>query len=199
MLGADDGTPWVVVQPGATDPRRRWPPGRFAVVADALATAGARVAVNGSSPERELVAAVCRRMRHRALDLAAQNLSLGGLAGVLARAALLLSNDTGPLHLAQAVGTASVGVYWFSNLLISAPLFAARHRYCVALEPNCPLCGQDNVAGRCAHQASFVAKVGVDAVRDQALALFAEVVNSRSSASYSTAPSRSPSGSHKAR
>lgn len=186
-LGADDGTPWVLVQPGATDPRRRWPPERFAAVADALAAAGARVAVNGGPDECAVVAAVIAAMRHPAVDLAASGLSRSGLVGVIARAALVLSNDTGPLHLAQALGTASVGIYWFSNLLISGPLFVARHRDAVALDPRCPVCGQDNVVARCAHDVGFVDSVAVDTVRDQALSLLAEVLTSRSSASSSTA------------
>lgn len=186
-LGPDDGAPWVVVQPGATDPRRRWRPERFAAVADALAAAGARIAVNGARDERETVQAVMAAMRHPAVDLAEAGLSLGGLAGVIARSALVLSNDTGPLHLAQALGTASFGIYWFSNLLISGPLFAARHRHAVALDPHCPVCGQENLSSRCPHDVSFVDAVSVDAVRDQALALFAEVLTSRSSASSSTA------------
>lgn len=186
-LGADDGAPWVVVQPGATDPRRRWRPERFAAVADALAAAGARIAVNGGPDERAVVAAVIAAMRSPAVDLAAAGLSRSGLVGAIARAALVLSNDTGPLHLAQALGTASIGIYWFSNLLISGPLFTGRHRHAVALDPRCPVCGQDNVGARCAHDVSFVDAVSVDAVRDQALALLAEVLTSRSSASSSTA------------
>ena len=78
-------------------------------------------------------------------------------------------------------------ICWFSNLLISGPLFAARHRHAVVLDPRCPVCGQDNVGARCAHDVSFVDAVAVDAVRDQALALLAEVLTSRSSASSSTA------------
>jgi ADP-heptose:LPS heptosyltransferase len=186
-LGVDDRMRWVVVQPGASDPRRRWPAERFAAVADALADAGARVAVNGSAEERALVQSVRAAMRHPALDLATADLSLSGLVGVLARAALLVSNDTGPLHLAQTVGTPSVGVYWFSNLLVSAPLIVARHRHLVALRPDCPVCGSDNVSGRCAHDVSFVSEVSVDAVRDAALALWADELASSSSAASSTA------------
>jgi ADP-heptose:LPS heptosyltransferase len=186
-LGADDGTPWVMVQPGASDPRRRWPPERFAAVADALAEAGARIAVNGSADERTLVKSVRAAMRHPALDLAAVGLSLSGLAGVLARAALIVSNDTGPLHLAHAVGTPSVGVYWFSNLLVSAPLVAARHRPLVALQPVCPICGGDAVGERCPHDVSFVSEVSVAAVRDAALELWSEGLASSSKAASSTA------------
>ena len=171
--------PLVVLQPGATDPRRRWAPERFAAVADALADAGARIAVNGSADERDLVRQVCRAMRHPAHDLAAAGLSLSGLAGVLSRAALVLSNDTGPLHLAQAVGAATFGIYWFSNLLISAPLVGARHRHAVSLSARCPVCGRENLPDPCGHQVSLVDDVGVDEVAAGALALYREEVARR--------------------
>ncbi|UXY16306.1 glycosyltransferase family 9 protein [Chitiniphilus purpureus] len=170
----DDAKPLVVIQPGATDPRRCWAPARFAAVADALAEAGARIAVNGSEAERDRVRAVITAMRADALDLATPQLSLSGLLGLLSRATLLVSNDTGPLHLAQAVGTASVGIYWFTNLLISAPLAAARHRHAVSLQVHCPVCGRENVTAHCGHPASFVDAVGVDEVRTLALALYRE-------------------------
>lgn len=171
--------PLVVVQPGATDPRRRWAPERFAAVADALADAGARIAVNGSADERDLVRQVCRAMRHPAHDLAAAGLSLSGVAGVLSRAVVLLSNDTGPLHLAQAVGTATFGIYWFSNLLISAPLAAARHRHAVSLSARCPVCGRENHPDPCGHDASWVDDVSVGEVAAGALALYREEVARR--------------------
>jgi len=167
----DDGAPLVVLQPGATDSRRRWPAERFAAVADALADKGATIAINGSADERNLVDTVAAVMSHPAHRLAGR-LSLSGLAGLLSRAALLVSNDTGPLHLAQALGTPSVGVYWLSNLLVSSPLTADRHRQAWALGTNCPICGVQNLDMRCEHDASFVADVPVDKVLAPAFALY---------------------------
>ncbi|MGN6390518.1 MAG: glycosyltransferase family 9 protein, partial [Burkholderiaceae bacterium] len=63
------GRPLVVIQPGATDARRRWPAERFAAVADALAQRGAAVAVNGTQEEGSVVRAVLERMREPAIDL----------------------------------------------------------------------------------------------------------------------------------
>lgn len=178
--------PLVLIQPGATDPRRRWPPEHFAAVADALVAAGARIAVNGGPDERELVRAVIASMHHPAIDLVAHGLSLSGLVGVLRRATLLVSNDTGPLHLAQAVGTASVGIYWFTNLLISAPLVAARQCHTVSLRVHCPECGREIAQAPCSHTASLVADVAEHEVRQAALTLYREVSASRAIASLST-------------
>lgn len=169
--------PLAVLQPGATDPRRCWPPEKFAAVGDALAKAGAVIAINGSPGEREVVSAVIGHMRSTAVDLCG-TLSLSGLAALLARARLVVSNDTGPLHLAQAVGTPTVGIYWLTNLLVSAPLVQHRHRHVVCARVHCPACGADNLHRRCEHDPSFVADVDTEEVITLALELFEPGVTS---------------------
>ena len=166
IVPASNG-PLVVLQPGCTDPRRRWPADAFAALADALGAAGAVIAINGTADEAPLVHAVRAAMRLDAIDLCGR-LSLGGLAGLMSRARLVVGNDTGPLYLAEAVGAATVGVYWLTNLSISGPLFRARHRYALSERTRCPVCGTDNVAARCPHDDSFVADVPLDAVLDPA-------------------------------
>ncbi len=163
--------PFVVLSPGATDPRRRWPVERFAAVGDALAAAGAAVVVQGDNQERGLSAGVVAAMRQPALD-AAGMLSLGGLAALLSRATLVVANDSGPLHLAQAVGAATVGLYWLINLFVSGPPTVARRRYAFSLRTACPVCGQDNTGRRCEHDPSFIADIAVEEVVAQALDLW---------------------------
>ena len=155
--------PLLLLQPGASDPRRRWPAEHFARVADKLAEAGMTVAVHGTSEEREIVQSVISMMKYQATALTGR-LSLGGLCALLERCALLISNDTGPLHLAVALGTPAVGIYWLSNLVESQPLQQSRHRAAWATLTACPVCGRDNLWQRCAHQASFVAQVSVEDV-----------------------------------
>lgn len=153
----------VVVQPGATDPRRRWPPERFAAVADAVAAEGAQIVINGSAEEFVLADAVARAMRHPAINIAGRA-NLSGLCGLLGRASLVISNDTGPLHLAHALGTPCVGIYWFTNMIESAPLQQAHHRAALSLRIHCPVCGAENIHTRCTHEASFVDDVSLDEV-----------------------------------
>ena len=164
--------PLVAIHPGASDPRRRWPPERFAAVGDALAAAGARVLVLASSADRALTAAVVAAMRAPAEDLAGR-LSLGGITGLLERCALLVGNDSGPRHLAGAVGTSTVGVFWCGNMINAGPLFRMYHRAAVSFRNTCPVCGADQGRGRCPHDPSFVADVEVDEVRGYALDLLA--------------------------
>lgn len=171
-LPAVPGERLAILQPGASDPRRRWPASCFAALGDRLAQQGLQVAINGSPGEAALVAEVASGMRHRAVPLAGR-LGLHGLCGLLARARLLVSNDTGPLHLALALGVPSVGIFWLTNLVEGMPLRPSLLHAALSLRTCCPVCGRDNVALRCPHDASFVADVRLDEVAllaDRALA-----------------------------
>lgn len=170
VLRPEPGRRLVVLQPGSTDRRRCWSPNRFAAVGDALAAAGLQVAVNGTAAEAPVVREVVERMHSPAVDLSGR-LGLGGLCGLLERAALLVSNDTGPLHLGMALGTPSVGIYWFTNLIESGPLRQERHRPLLSVQVHCPVCGADNQVHRCEHDPSFVDTVGVDQVTELAMQL----------------------------
>jgi ADP-heptose:LPS heptosyltransferase len=161
----------VALHPGATDPRRRWPAGGFAAVGDALAEAGAEVLVTGTGVEQDVVQHVLDAMRMPAVPVM-DAFGLGGLAALYAECAAVVSNDTGPVHLAEAVGSATVGIYWVGNHINGAPTDRARHRPLVAWTIHCPVCGVDCTRGPgCGHEPSFVADVPVEEVRDAALEL----------------------------
>jgi len=164
------GGPLVAVHAGATDGRRRWSPERFAVVADALAAAGARVLLVGAADDAPLTAAVAAAMRGSAQDLAG-TVSLGGLAALLARCRVVVGNDSGPLHLAEAVGAATVGIYWCGNVINAAPLTRTRHRIHESWRLACPDCGADTVREGCTHSPSFVDDVAPEPVAASALDL----------------------------
>lgn len=101
---------YVVVHPGATSPSRRWPPERFARLADTIAGRGFRVVLSGTRGETDVTGAVRDRMRMPAADVTGR-CTLGAFAVLLRAAALLVGNDTGPAHLAAAVGAPSVTVF----------------------------------------------------------------------------------------
>jgi ADP-heptose:LPS heptosyltransferase len=168
----DDGHPIVVLHPGALDPRRRWPADRFAAVGDALAQTPARIVVTGSSDECAIVDEVVSAMHAPALGLAGR-LSLRGLVGLLARSAVLISNDTGPRHVAEAVGTPTVGIYWCANLVNVGSLSRVLHRALVSWQLTCPDCGLNcmTVPDRCPHDPSFVADIPVASVVAEAVDL----------------------------
>jgi ADP-heptose:LPS heptosyltransferase len=172
LVDFDDATPLVVLHPGATDGRRRWPAASFAAVGDAVADFGARVVLTGTQPEAGLVADVARRMRGPAAN-AAGRLDLNALTGLLAAASLVVANDTGPLHLAEALGRPTVGIYWCGNVINAAPFFRARRRVHMSWRLACPTCGTDCMQATCDHRETFVADVPVDEVVASATELLA--------------------------
>lgn len=113
--------------PGAVEPFRRWEPERFAHVADALSRDGLRAVLVGSKGDREASAAVKGAMSEPVVDLTAR-VSLGGTAAVMADAALVITNDSGACHLADAVGAPSVTVYLGTGADRWAPLDEDLHR-----------------------------------------------------------------------
>jgi lipopolysaccharide heptosyltransferase II len=111
----DDERPLVVVHVGASAPSRRWPAERFGQAADVLAyEQGARIVFTGSAEEAALVATARAGMQQPSHSLAGR-LSLGQLGALIARADLLLGNNSGPAHLAAALGTPVVDVYALTN------------------------------------------------------------------------------------
>jgi lipopolysaccharide heptosyltransferase II len=112
-LGA--GRPWVLVHPGATAASRRYPPDRFGAAVRQIARAtGAAALVTGDGSERELVAEVCRTAGGLVHPLAGC-LSLADMAALVDAAPLLITNNTGPAHIAAALGTPVVDLYALTN------------------------------------------------------------------------------------
>jgi ADP-heptose:LPS heptosyltransferase len=108
------GAPWIVLGPTATWPDKMWPAERFAALYWSLAAgslAGARVAVlaGPGALERERAAPMLAALP-QAIDLCG-NLTLPEAAACLARAALFVGNDSGPMHLAAAAGAPTLGLF----------------------------------------------------------------------------------------
>jgi len=105
--GAASNGEYVVVHPGASVPARACPPQRCGEIVTALASAGRRVLVTGGPDERELTASVAGRS---GVDLGGRT-DLGQLASVIAGARCAVVANTGPAHLAAAVGTPVVSLF----------------------------------------------------------------------------------------
>jgi lipopolysaccharide heptosyltransferase II len=102
---------FAVLHAGASAPSRRWPAARFAAVAQRLATRGCPALVVGDAREAALAAAVAGR-RGRSL---AGELTLAELAALIADARLFIGNNSGPMHVAAAMGTPVVALYAGTN------------------------------------------------------------------------------------
>ena len=101
---ADSGTPLVGLFPGAGHPSRRWPLEQFASLADFLIrNDGVRVLVFVGPEERDFIKEIRQQFPPSVVIL--DQLSIPQLAAAQARLAAFVSNDTGPMHIAAAVGT----------------------------------------------------------------------------------------------
>ena len=98
----------VLINPGAGWGAKRWPVERYAAVALGLVQRGLRVLVNAGPGEELLAAAIVQKSGGAATPITC---SLGQLISLTRRAALVIAGDTGPLHLACALGRPVVGIY----------------------------------------------------------------------------------------
>lgn len=107
-------TPIAVLNPGGNNPAKRWPTERFAALGDYLAQHhGLTIAIAGGPNERELADAIAAQCAPTTptLNLPAVGLGIPALKGILQRARLLITNDTGPRHIAAAFGTPVVTLF----------------------------------------------------------------------------------------
>ncbi|MBB5897191.1 glycosyltransferase family 9 protein [Kutzneria kofuensis] len=162
----------VTLHPGATDPRRRWPAEKYAEVAVHAVSQGHGVAVVGNGAESALVQEIVDRARSRSrspmsIRGLAGVLDLNGLVGVLARSDVVVANDSGPRHMAEAIGTPTVSVFWCGNMINAGPFWRGVHRPHISWMVHCPVCGRwltDQNVPDCGHRTPWVADVPVDGV-----------------------------------
>jgi lipopolysaccharide heptosyltransferase II len=120
--GVGDETLLIGVHAGSINgSAKRWPAAHWAELADRLHDEyGATVVLTGSGDERPIVQAVTRAMRTRPIVLAGET-TVDELAAVLAHCAVVLSGDSGPLHIAVALNRPTVSVYGPTDSAISGP------------------------------------------------------------------------------
>lgn len=126
----DDGVPTLVISPCASHARRNWRSERHAAVADHAAAAGWRVVLCGgrSALERETADAIVAQAQAPLLDMVGRD-TLKQLPALLVRADLVMTPDSGPMHIANAMGTAVLGLHAASNPARSGPY--SDRRWCV--------------------------------------------------------------------
>jgi lipopolysaccharide heptosyltransferase II len=114
--GMGSGDLWAVIHPGSTAPSRRYAPESYVEVAKRLVRDhGFRLVFTGGAAECETVEGIRHAMGGLpSLSLAGQ-LDLAELAALIGRAPLLISNNTGPVHIASSVGTPVVDLYALTN------------------------------------------------------------------------------------
>jgi heptosyltransferase II len=115
----------VGICPGAAfGPAKRWWPERFAVLADRLLSSdGLRVVFFGSPDEVPLIECIRTQMTSEAISLAGQD-TLGSFMALAARCAVMVTNDSGSMHIASAVGTRVVALFGPTDPCRTAPITA---------------------------------------------------------------------------
>ncbi|GAB4044258.1 lipopolysaccharide heptosyltransferase II [Spirosoma jeollabukense] len=120
VQGVDLDRPWLVLHPGVSEAKRRYPADDFAKALSQLRQkTGYQIVLTGSQSEQPLTARIEQQLRRHTdgepiINLAGQ-LTIGQLIGLLAEAPLLIANNTGPVHIAAAVGTPVVVLYAKTN------------------------------------------------------------------------------------
>lgn len=114
--------PVVAIHAGARNGQaKRWPPAHIAALADRLVTElDALVVLTGAPNETPLARAILRRVRHPVLNLTGQT-TIPELVALLAASDLLVTGDSGPMHIACAVGTPVVALHGPTDPAISGP------------------------------------------------------------------------------
>lgn len=119
--------PYVCIHPGASVADKRWSPEFFAQVADRLSIQGFQIVLTGTASETVLNQSVAETMRSSVIDLTGKT-DLGTLASLLKQAQLVICNDTGVSHLADALKVKSVVIFSNSDPNRWAPLDRQIHR-----------------------------------------------------------------------
>ncbi|MBL7157121.1 MAG: lipopolysaccharide heptosyltransferase II [Candidatus Omnitrophica bacterium] len=103
--------PLIAVNPGASCPSKRWPPKKFAVICDNLASRyKARILIVADEANTEFASAVAKAMKYEPVNLAGRT-SVGELAALLSKCRLFISNDSGPVHIACAVDIPTISIF----------------------------------------------------------------------------------------
>jgi len=124
------GAPVLMISPSSSHALRNWRAERYAAVADHAASRGFRVVLCGGrgTHERAMADAIRAGMQAAAIDLVGRD-TLAQLPALLERADLLMSPDSGPMHIANALGVKVLGLHAASNPARSGPY--SDRRYCV--------------------------------------------------------------------
>jgi heptosyltransferase-2 len=120
--GLKEGARLIALCPGSINSRaKRWPAQRYAVLADRfIDECGANVLLIGSSGEKEVSLEVSGRMRNQPVMLTGET-DLKELVAVLSLVDLLVTNDTGPAHIAAALGRPTLVIFGPTNFLTTRP------------------------------------------------------------------------------
>jgi ADP-heptose:LPS heptosyltransferase len=131
------GRPLIALHPGAKDGFKQWPPSHFIELGKRLQqTLGASILVTGTPGEQLLVEKIAAQIP---LARSITHLPLRAFAALLKKVDLMISNDTGAMHVAFAMHTPTIALFTPTNPLHCGPL-AAKRAFAIAKAPTCTPC-----------------------------------------------------------
>jgi lipopolysaccharide heptosyltransferase II len=166
--GYNCAKPLIGINPGASYPHRRWFPERFGQVIDALQQRGCDCVVLGGAEDKQLTERILSTCQHAPMVLTGK-LSLLQLAAVMPHLSLLVTADTGPMHVAAAMGTRVLALYYGAAHPCHTGPFGSGH--CIIRYPEpCEGCTQE----RCVHDKECMKRIQVEEVVQTVLRMLKE-------------------------
>jgi ADP-heptose:LPS heptosyltransferase len=136
--GVTGDKPIVALSPGSTVVAKQWFPERYAALSDCLIANGMDVLIVGAKSERAMIDEVIGKSKARAIDISGRT-KIGQLAAVFEKCSVVVSNDTGPLHMAASMDTPVVAIYGPTSPHIVGPYNAESIIFWEC--PECSPCG----------------------------------------------------------
>lgn len=128
----------VALCPGSINSRaKRWPTASFAALADILLSEGSQVVLVGSQAEEDVAHKVTREMRQKPVVLTGKT-TIDQLTAILGIVDLVVTNDTGPAHIAAALGRPTLVIFGPTNPLTTRPFFGQAE--IIRHPPDCAPC-----------------------------------------------------------
>ena len=136
----------IGINPGGDRPNRRWNPDNYAFVADRLVEHfNAKIMLLGGPGEENIAHHIHKKMKNDAINLSGK-LTLNDLIYVISRFALLLTNDSGPMHIAAAVKTPVVAIFGPEDPLLMGPYTSPNLFRIAYKDVDCRPCKRKNCA-----------------------------------------------------
>ena len=129
----------IALNTGGSWPTKRWPEDKFALLGDRLKEAGFEVVFTGGAGDKKRVEQIREMMEYEVVSLAGET-SLAELAALAAQIDLMVSGDSGPVHVAAAVGTPTLTLFGPSNEKKYRP-YGSEHQI-ITYEIDCRPCGE---------------------------------------------------------
>jgi len=117
-VGPDE--PYILVHPGGNWNLKRWPVASWAKLIDCLLEENRRVIITGASSDEDFAFKLMGEVKHNPINLVGKT-QLYQLLGLMKNASVVVSADSGPLHLANSVGSAVVGLFGPTDIEITGP------------------------------------------------------------------------------